>query len=212
MDSETNVEIKENFLKTNTLLIRSIIFAIILLVLCVAALTVIVTSIINEDIDVNRLSFCSPVCLASGMFFILNLQPLADSIKGVRANNRLIKEYGLEELLTKMNREAVYIYEETGKPRTVITPEYIFERNVGVYDSNLIDYIYYRNYKGTTSVRMYDLNNKHMDIARGVTDELKKLEVLDAICKVNPTVLRGFIYENDQEHKARVKAHKKNKK
>ncbi|MCQ2533973.1 MAG: hypothetical protein MJ172_05330 [Clostridia bacterium] len=212
MDSETNVEIKENFLKTNTLLIKSIIFAIILLVLCVAALTVIVTSILNEDIDVNRLSFCSPVCLASGMFFILNLQPLADSIKGVRANNRLIKKYGLEELLTKMNREAVYIYEEKGKPRTVITPEYIFERNVGVYDSKLIDYIYYRNYKGTTSVRMYDLNNKHMDIARGVTDELKKLEVLDAICKVNPTVLRGFIYENDQEHKARVKAHKKNKK
>lgn len=209
---DEQIEIKESFLTVNTLFIRTIIImAICLIAMGVTGFTI-YDKLSSKDIDVDQLSVCGPVCIAAFVILSMNLNCLIDSIKGMSLNKKMIGEHGMDELLDMMNNKAIYVYAEHKKPRTIITSEYIFERNIGIYDARSIDYIYYRDYKGTTSIRMFDINDKCFDIARGIFDELKKLEVIDAIRKTSPNVLAGFAPENRFEHNNRVKANRASKK
>lgn len=207
------MEVKENFFKSGrVIIIRSVIILSILLVIIAIAAIRMYEEIIG-DFNPDVLGTCTPVILVSLFISSYNIRALYRGIKGQNSFNKLIKEIGMDGILQEVQNDSLYIYGNKNKPITVITKKHIFDKYYGVYDSTNVDYMYSRDYKGDTSIRFFDINNKCVDIARGIIvgspmEAPEFLKIMEAIQKNNPGILVGYLEENRQEHLKRVKAHK----
>lgn len=119
--------------------------------------------------------------------------------------NRFLNEYGADRALSEIQKP-IYVLAHKKKVISVITKDFIFDVGHGFIKTASIDYCYGYNYKGNTSIRAYDLNNKAEYFASGIyLNSQESAAVFKAIASVNPFVLCGYTGNNANAHMERVR-------
>ncbi len=200
----TGKDLEEGFYKKNHLItvgIRMLIASLIL-----GAITGGLFYFMFNDLDETFGFICFFGTFISGVLLLISLIYIIMGAVGRASVVNFVNKAGEEKFMQHLADETLYIYAEKNRPVTIITTKFIIEVDRGVYRAAGIDYCYGYSYRGNTSIKAYDLNNRCTTFAYGIMLRSNDATGLyQALAKVNPDLLIGYNSNNAKEHKRRVK-------
>lgn len=130
---------------------------------------------------------------------------------GLSSRNRInsyIKAHGKEKIMAEI-RDAIYVYEQLGKPVTVFCRTFIYDKDYRFIDIDDIDLVYGYQ-KGTYyKLKVFFKNGKETEMCTGLdykSEEAKR--IFSILYSYNKGILLGYTSNNLKAHKERVRLYK----
>lgn len=147
--------------------------------------------------------------MGAGVLFYIIIIFLFIALSKRKKVNEYLDAYGEEQVLSALNNP-VHTFNYKNKPYTFFTEKFIYDQSFGFINMDDVDVVYGYRYNNATYLRVLTLQERTINICAGIgINTQASKDAMNALYRIKPSILFGYVSDNFAAHKEHVKEYKK---